>query len=473
MQATVGMAGGGPDLGDGGPFVSLYSPLPEYLEVGRGQYLVVAGDCTSSRRIERVVIGFAGRGLDAELSPIPGGVSFWQAILVTPECGGRNLPVTLSVRFRSGAPVDQALGEIRVRGLGWNPVEVPGPCEDSGLIAICMATYNPELAAFARQVESIRRQTHRDWICIVNDDGTPPGSWREMRELCAADHRFVMFRNTSNLGFYRNFEQALKRVPGTARYVAFADQDDAWYPEKLKRLVEALETKDATLAYSDMRIVDETGKELAPTYWVNRRNEYQDLKVVLVANTVTGAASLFRREVLDDLLPFPPRVGDAFHDHWLACVALATGTLAYVDRPLHDYYQYGSSVIGHCDFVRFTMGQRLVSLLRFLLRLSRPGTAVPLLRRKYASALAIYRGECRRLRLVEGTLRARCALSSGRRRQLRNFDGGARSLVRLLNLHARVLVKGQTTDDAELRLAMGELARIVEKRRYRRRHATH
>jgi hypothetical protein len=88
-----------------------------------------------------------------------------------------------------------------------------------------------------------------------------------------------------------------------------------------------------------------------------------------------------------------------------------------------------------------------------------------LLLRKYASALAIYRGECRRLRLVEGTIRRRCRLGSRRRRQLGNFNGGVGSLLRLLMLHARVLVRGQTTDDAELRLAMGELARLVEKRR--------
>ena len=42
-------------------------------------------------------------------------------------------------------------------------------------------------------------------------------------------------------------------------------------------------------------------------------------------NTVTGAASLFRRELLDVALPFPDVPGKPFHDHWLACVALAIG----------------------------------------------------------------------------------------------------------------------------------------------------
>jgi len=66
-----------------------------------------------------------------------------------------------------------------------------------------------------------------------------------------------------------------------------------------------------------------------------------------LANTVTGAASLFRRELLDLVLPFPEPVGDPFHDQWIASVALATGRIAYVDRPLYDYVQHGGAARGH------------------------------------------------------------------------------------------------------------------------------
>ena len=51
--------------------------------------------------------------------------------------------------------------------------------------------------------------------------------------------------------------------------------------------------------YSDARIVDEDGELLAETYWQERRNNHDDIASVLMANSVTGAASLFRRELLD------------------------------------------------------------------------------------------------------------------------------------------------------------------------------
>ena len=95
-----------------------------------------------------------------------------------------------------------------------------------------------------------------------------------------------------------------------------------------------------------MRIVGADGEVVSDTYWRHRRNNWTDLGTLLVGNTVTGAASLFRRRLLDRALPFPPPVGRAFHDHWLAVVALASGPMRYVDRPLYDYVQHGGAVIG-------------------------------------------------------------------------------------------------------------------------------
>ncbi len=147
------------------------------------------------------------------------------------------------------------------------------------------------------------------------------------------------------MGLYRNFEHALSMVPPEAEYVALCDQDDRWYPDKISVLLEAI--GDAELAYSDMRVLDDSGRVVFETFWDYKRNNYRNLSSLLLDNTVTGAASLFRRRLLETALPFPPRFADSYHDHWLASVALATGTISYVDRPLHDYVQHPAAAIGH------------------------------------------------------------------------------------------------------------------------------
>ena len=96
----------------------------------------------------------------------------------------------------------------------------------------------------------------------------------------------------------------------------------------------------APLVYSDQRLVDIGGRVLRDTMWVGRSNNRTNMASMLVANTVTGAASLIRRDVVERALPFPDCPGIEFHDHWLALVALASGRLRYVDRPLYDYVQH-------------------------------------------------------------------------------------------------------------------------------------
>ncbi len=166
-----------------------------------------------------------------------------------------------------------------------------------------------------------------------------------MQAVIGDDERFVLDRSPRRLGFYHNFERALRLAPPSAEFVAFADQDDRWHPEKLEVLLGAIGS--ANLVYSDMRIVDGEGRKISDTYWSHRRNAYSNLASVMLANTITGAASLFRAELLDYALPFPPRHGDCYHDHWVALVALTLGDVRYVDRPLYDYVQHGGAALGH------------------------------------------------------------------------------------------------------------------------------
>ena len=205
-----------------------------------------------------------------------------------------------------------------------------------------MATYDPDPALFRAQVESLRAQTDRRWVCVISDDDSSPARFEQLRAVVAGDERFVVERSERRLGFYRNFERALRMAPREAGLLALCDQDDRWHPDKLEVLRGAL--GDAQLVYSDQRLVDAEGRVLRETLWQGRRNNHTNLASLLVANTITGAATLFRREVAELALPFPDTPGLQFHDHWLGLVALAAGDIAYVDRPLYDYVQHGAGL---------------------------------------------------------------------------------------------------------------------------------
>ncbi|MGO9453462.1 MAG: glycosyltransferase [Candidatus Binataceae bacterium] len=226
------------------------------------------------------------------------------------------------------------------------PPSVEPPAAKCGpLVAICMATYNPSFGLFTKQLDSIRQQMHENWVCIINDDCSLPHIYKKIEEIAKQDKRIFVYRNSERKGFYRNFEVCLGRVPPNAEFVALSDQDDFWHSDKLATCIAAFQP-ETTLVYCDMNLVDKDGALLSSTYWTERKNNYTHFTTMLIANTVTGSACMFRSSLLPDILPFPPRFDDLYHDHWIAGVAMAKGRLGYVNQSLQDYVQHSSNVIG-------------------------------------------------------------------------------------------------------------------------------
>lgn len=306
--------------------------MPKTLSAGRPTALLFVGGFSDA---EDLAVEVDGRRARATARP----GRFWAIVVVEPE-----RPGSLEVRaVASQGEVE--LGTIDVVDPPQPPShELPEGTGPPGLIAVCMTTFEPDLGLFDRQLASLRSQSDRNWICVISDDYSAPEAFADIERAVGDDPRFFLSRSEERLGFYRNYERALRLAPKEAELIALCDQDDHWYPEKLETLRAAL--GDATLVYSDQRLVDADGKVLQPTLWRGRSNNHTDLTSMLVANTITGAAALFRREVAELALPFPDWLGWQAHDQWLGFVALATGPVAYVDRPLYDYVQHEGAIIG-------------------------------------------------------------------------------------------------------------------------------
>ncbi|MEK6277758.1 MAG: glycosyltransferase [Actinomycetota bacterium] len=340
------------------------SEVPESVAVGRGALLLVHGWCFHARRrVRRLHIVAGGE----RHRPIAEGMpradvlhrlapslerrdnayrsGFWALVPLPPVSEPRDIELRVEATLAGGGVASRPIRELRLEP-GRAPAASPAPSGDGPRIAICMATFNPPPELFRRQVESIREQTWPDWTCLICDDDSRPDARELIAEVVGDDPRFQVETAPRRLGVYRNFERALYSVPADAELVALADQDDRWYPEKLEVLAEQLET-GATLAYSDSRIVDEDGGVVSPTFWTTRSNNHTNLGRLVLVNSITGAASLFRRELLEAVLPFPPPAQDSLHDHWIGMVAMSLGKVAYMDRPLYDYVQHRGAVQGH------------------------------------------------------------------------------------------------------------------------------
>jgi glycosyltransferase involved in cell wall biosynthesis len=391
-------------------------PLPDPLCAGLDTDLVITGWCHHSEcSIASVEFELDGRRFPAEFHGFRRygrkGVGAWGAfggIVSVPSCQWpRSVELQVRAVLSTGRVKTAVLGRVNLRSgrvADPPPPEVYSRSLPADPIVVCMATYNSPPELFARQIRSLRAQTLRDWVCVICDDHSRQDRFANLLSVVGHDPRFRIHRQPTNRGFYRNFEQCLALVPPTARFVALADQDDEWRPDKLAALHSRFGPR-TTLVYSDMRLIDPDGTVLSPTFWATRRNNYSNFASLLLANTVTGAASMFRRELLDVMLPFPPGFGDAFHDHWLSCVALACGEMRFVDRPLYDYVQHSGNVVGHYGPKPLPSHARLGQWLTFF----RPSKLAMNCRAFLVTGRATYFAHTLRIRQWARTLAARCA----------------------------------------------------------------
>jgi glycosyltransferase involved in cell wall biosynthesis len=416
--------------------VKLDAPLPDSLPVGSATAVFCYGTCfhrhaavgelailvdgvrqrPSAAGMPRPDVFAALHKEDPERRSFRSG--FWAIVPIPARERPGAVELAVAARAAGGAEVVAPLGRIAVVELEPAP-SLARPAEP-GLIAVCMATFESDMSLFRAQVESLRAQTDRHWVCAISDDGSAPERFAELAAVVEGDARFAVHRSDERLGFYRNFERALRLAPAEAELIALCDQDDRWHPEKLAVLRAAL--GDAQLVYSDQRLVDAGGRVLRDTLWTGRRNNYTDLTSMLVANTITGAAMLFRRDVAQLALPFPDTPGLQFHDHWIALVALASGEVAYVDRPLYDYVQHGGAFFGEVtQGPRRTVRERLRILL-------------------HGGRGAYFRGYLARAVMAQALL-VRCEgrLSPAKRRRLQAFLAAERSPVACAWLAARPL----------------------------------
>jgi hypothetical protein len=123
-------------------------------------------------------------------------------------------------------------------------------------------------------------------------------------------------------------------------FIAISDQDDLWQLDKIEKLVKNI--ANHSLIYSDSAFIDENGAflggKMGDTYSFV---EGFDGRNFALTNCVSGHASMFRRDLLPYILPFPACVD---YDWWAAFVATTKNGLKYFDECLVSYRQHAQSV---------------------------------------------------------------------------------------------------------------------------------
>src|SRR5690606_14515380 len=243
-------------------------------------------------------------------------------------------------------------------------------------VAIILPTYNG--ARYLReQIDSLLAQSHHDFVIVTRDDGSTDAS-KELIAGYADEHpeRFHIVESGGvNVGASAGFSLLLQYVLDNKAalalekaYIMCCDQDDIWYPHKIAISLQRMRTLETQspglplLVHSDMRVVDEERRQVAPSFVAYQglnpfRNSFTRL---LVSNVVTGCTVLFNEELAQLASPVPR---DAImHDWWLALLASAFGRVSFIEKTLVDYRQHDSNTLGAKEYAR--SGGTLAALTR-------------------------------------------------------------------------------------------------------------
>lgn len=202
------------------------------------------------------------------------------------------------------------------------------------LVSIALATYNGEkyLETF---LESVYRQSYPNIELVVVDDCSSDNTL-DILEKYEKTNGLRLYKNETNIGFVKNFEKALRYCKG--KFIALADQDDIWFPEKIEILVSKI--GDNLLIHSDAILIDSKNQQIANSFTLfsKKRVSINSFKRLLFYNHVTGCTSMINNTLLDFALPFPEKI--LYHDWWLALVAARHCGLKYIPDRLLQYRQH-------------------------------------------------------------------------------------------------------------------------------------
>ena len=183
-------------------------------------------------------------------------------------------------------------------------------------VSIIIPAYNGE-RFIGETLESLLGQTYHDFEIIAVDDGSTDATVDIIKSFIDIDSRRMFIQplagrndrkcdsrvkyfhkeNSGNQAIPRNF--GIKRAKG--EYIAFCDQDDLWYPEKLERQM-AVNDKNAGIIVASTDVVDSHGKKIGARYVPDGyMDSSESFRMLLEEDFITACSAVFPKKVLDEV----------------------------------------------------------------------------------------------------------------------------------------------------------------------------
>ena len=236
-------------------------------------------------------------------------------------------------------------------------------------VSIIIPTYNRS-SLLVLTLNSILKQTITDFEILVIDDGSDDGTELKVAGL-NKKIRYYKLNKTGNPSILRNY--GIERSKGDL--IAFCDDDDVWYPEKLEFQFKYIH--DFNIICTNADLIDSKGKPINVKYCSDFEKDMQlSINHLLVKNYIITSTVLLKKKILPKG-PFDVNRTKSMAEDFDLWLKLSLNNLVYfIDKSLIEYRIHTSS--SHKGENYFLLYENGISLINKYKRM------VPRRNRKYA-----------------------------------------------------------------------------------------
>ena len=214
---------------------------------------------------------------------------------------------------------------------------------NSPLVSIVIPTYN-HAPMLQRALATVVEQTYQNWNAIVVNNFSTDNTLEVVAAFNDPRIQCVNFRNHGVIGASRNEGIAL----ATGQYVAFLDSDDTWFPTKLEKCVEILESGSDLVCHAEYWI-DESGKSRLVAYGPSEAATHHNL--IYKGNRISTSATVVRTALLKEVHGFdvaPELISTEDYDLWIR-LAAKSDKFAFISEPLGEYHRHDNNVSANIE----------------------------------------------------------------------------------------------------------------------------
>ena len=217
-----------------------------------------------------------------------------------------------------------------------------------------MPNYNHALYLKER-MDSILAQDYPAFEVIVIDDASTDDSVAVLNAYAAHPRVKKLIVNETNSGnTFVQWQRGLAEADG--EYIWIAESDDVAEPTLLSRLVEAVEQKEATLAFCHSRWIDNEGKPVSRSLDPIWKHDFSMAGATFVRqymlgyNTICNASVVvFKREAAEHVDMYQVQQFTASGDRLFWIQMALQGRVAYVADSLNSFRQHTEKVSGTAE----------------------------------------------------------------------------------------------------------------------------